>query len=97
MPFNNTNLFNDPSVVLAEIDATGEGHQVLLATLHKQVALGNCAQGCSLAVPRTNRKMHCHLASVGTWTPTSLAYQMKKETRCHYSMKKRRTHISVSK
>lgn len=51
MPCNITNLFNDPSVVFVEIDATGEGQQVLLATLHKQVAPGNCAQGVLLLFP----------------------------------------------
>lgn len=72
MPFNNTNLFNDSWAVFVEAETTWGGHWVLLATLHEPHWANMHSKRWSLAASSTKRKMHGHLALVGTWTPTSL-------------------------
>ena len=45
MPFNNTSLVGDLSVVFTEVDAAWEGHRVLLVALRgERVSLGNCVR-----------------------------------------------------
>lgn len=52
------------------LGAIGHLHELHWANTH--------SKGSSLAASRMKRRIRGHLALVGTWTPTRLAYKLKK-------------------